>query len=81
MTYHVTCPCGKKFSKETLPEIRKVALAIYKKYPDAGKIWVKDGRKNAGSMMKYGNLVYWKTVNKRKIETKLVNEDGTLRRR
>jgi len=29
-------------------------------------------------MKRVGNIVYWKTVNKRKEEMKIVNEDGSL---
>lgn len=81
MTYHLTCPiCGKPFSREYPADIRRVALAVFKKDPSVKKIWIKDGRKKYGYMVKVGRMVYWKTVGKRKETMKVVNEDGTLRR-
>lgn len=81
MTYHLTCPiCGKEFSREHMADIRRVALAVFKKDPSVKKIWIRDGKRKYGYMMKVGRIVYWKTVGKRREETKIVNEDGTLRR-
>lgn len=81
MTYHLTCPiCGKEFSREYPAEIRRVALAVFKKDPSVRKIWIRDGRKKYGYMKKVGRMVYWKTAYKRKDAMKIVNEDGTLRR-
>ena len=79
MTYHLTCPiCGKAFSREHRDEIRRVALAVFKKDPTIEKIWIRDGEKKLGHMQKVGRMVYWKTVGVR--ERKIVNEDGTTRR-
>lgn len=79
MTYHLTCPiCGQEFSRDTVPGIRRVALAVFKKDRTVSKIWIRDGKKRIGYMKRVGNIVYWKTVNKRKDETKIVNADGSL---